>query len=77
MTKKSKKPYNRLALRLLSTMFLPLEKNQQGRRWSADEERAFFIALDKLGKGNWTRIAKEFVPSRTIGEWGIVVRGVG
>ncbi|XP_049349753.1 uncharacterized protein LOC125814335 [Solanum verrucosum] len=39
--------------------------NSKGRRWSDDEQRAFLIGLDKLGKGNWTRIAKEFVPSRT------------
>ncbi|KAL3337260.1 hypothetical protein AABB24_029761 [Solanum stoloniferum] len=37
----------------------------KGKRWSEDEQRAFLIGLDKLGKGNWTRIAKEFVPSRT------------
>ncbi|KAK6789148.1 hypothetical protein RDI58_012947 [Solanum bulbocastanum] len=37
----------------------------KGGRWSEDEQRAFLIGLDKLGKGNWTRIAKEFVPSRT------------
>ncbi|KAK6789151.1 hypothetical protein RDI58_012950 [Solanum bulbocastanum] len=35
----------------------------KGKRWSEDEQRAFLIGLDKLGKGNWTRIAKEFVPS--------------
>ncbi|KAK4715928.1 hypothetical protein R3W88_014266 [Solanum pinnatisectum] len=37
----------------------------KGRRWSEDEQRAFLIGLDKLGKGNWTQIAKEFVPTRT------------
>ncbi|XP_049405293.1 probable transcription factor At5g61620 [Solanum stenotomum] len=37
----------------------------KGKRWSEDEQRAFLIGLDKLGKGNWTRIAKDFVPSRT------------
>ncbi|XP_055806924.1 transcription factor MYBS3-like [Solanum dulcamara] len=39
--------------------------SSKGRRWSEDEHRAFLIGLDKLGKGNWTRIAREFVQSRT------------
>ncbi|KAK6789147.1 hypothetical protein RDI58_012946 [Solanum bulbocastanum] len=39
--------------------------SSKGRRWSEDERRVFLIGLDKLEKGNWTRIAKEFVPTRT------------
>ncbi|XP_055806931.1 probable transcription factor At5g61620 [Solanum dulcamara] len=37
----------------------------KGRRWSEDEHKAFLVGLDKLGKGNWTGIAKHFVSSRT------------
>ncbi|XP_015168973.1 transcription factor MYB1R1-like [Solanum tuberosum] len=42
-----------------------MSRSCKGKRWSEDEQRAFLIGLDKLGKGNWTQIAKEFVPSRT------------
>ncbi|KAH0754240.1 hypothetical protein KY290_024510 [Solanum tuberosum] len=37
----------------------------KGKRWSEDEHRAFLSGLEKLGSGNWTEIAKQFVPSRT------------
>ncbi|XP_055801193.1 transcription factor MYB1R1-like [Solanum dulcamara] len=33
--------------------------------WTNDEHKAFLIGLERLGKPNWTGIAKEFVPSRT------------
>ncbi|CAN4116213.1 unnamed protein product [Withania somnifera] len=39
--------------------------SSKGRRWSEDEQRGFLIGLEKLGKGNWVGIAKDFVPSRT------------
>ncbi|XP_059315386.1 transcription factor MYB1R1-like [Lycium ferocissimum] len=39
--------------------------SSKGRRWSEDDQRAFLIGLDNLGKGNWTDIARDFVPSRT------------
>nr|XP_009802911.1 PREDICTED: myb-like protein J [Nicotiana sylvestris] len=39
--------------------------SNKGTRWSEDEHTAFLIGLEKLGRGNWAGIAKEFVPSRT------------
>ncbi|OIT20606.1 transcription factor myb1r1 [Nicotiana attenuata] len=39
--------------------------SNKGTRWTEDEHRAFLIGLEKLGRGNWAGIAKEFVPSRT------------
>ncbi|XP_070042855.1 probable transcription factor At5g61620 [Nicotiana tomentosiformis] len=39
--------------------------SNKGTRWGEDEHRAFLIGLEKLGRGNWAGIAKEFVPSRT------------
>ena len=38
---------------------------KKGNRWTEDEQRAFLKGLDFHGKGNWTNIAKDFVPSRT------------
>ncbi|KAK4708335.1 hypothetical protein R3W88_029260 [Solanum pinnatisectum] len=40
-------------------------KIKKGNRWTEDEQRAFLKGLDFHGKGNWTNIAKDFVPSRT------------
>ncbi|KAK4715926.1 hypothetical protein R3W88_014264 [Solanum pinnatisectum] len=34
-------------------------------KWSEEEHNSFLIGLDKFGKGNWNRIAKQFVPSRS------------
>ncbi|KAK6789144.1 hypothetical protein RDI58_012943 [Solanum bulbocastanum] len=34
-------------------------------KWSEEEHNSFLIGLDKVGKGNWNRIAKQFVPSRS------------
>nr|XP_004239123.1 transcription factor KUA1 [Solanum lycopersicum] len=48
-----------------STSCCTSRRSSKGGRWSEDEQRAFLIGLDKVGKGNWTRIAKEFVPTRT------------
>ena len=38
---------------------------KKGNRWTEDEQRAFLKGLDFHGKGNWTNIVKNFVPSRT------------
>ncbi|XP_015159699.1 transcription factor MYB1R1-like [Solanum tuberosum] len=40
-------------------------KIKKGNRWTEDEQRAFLKGLNFHGKGNWTNIAKDFVPSRT------------
>ncbi|XP_015075285.1 transcription factor DIVARICATA-like [Solanum pennellii] len=38
---------------------------KKGKRWSEEEHRAFLCGLEELGTGNWSEIAKQFVPSRT------------
>ncbi|KAH0714648.1 hypothetical protein KY284_007553 [Solanum tuberosum] len=40
-------------------------KIKKGNRWTEDEQRAFLKGLDFHGKGNWTKIAKDFLPTRT------------
>ncbi|XP_015057416.1 probable transcription factor At5g61620 [Solanum pennellii] len=45
--------------------FLGKKMIKKGNRWTEDEQRAFLKGLDFHGKGNWTNIAKDFVPSRT------------
>ncbi|XP_049381388.1 probable transcription factor At5g61620 [Solanum stenotomum] len=40
-------------------------KIKKGNRWTEDEQRAFLKGLNFHGKGNWSNIAKDFVPSRT------------
>ncbi|KAK6775776.1 hypothetical protein RDI58_026777 [Solanum bulbocastanum] len=38
---------------------------KKGNPWTEDEQIAFLKGLDFHGKGNWAKIAKDFVPSRT------------
>ena len=45
--------------------FMGKKMIKKGNRWTEDEQRAFLKGLDFHGKGNWTNIAKDFVPSRT------------
>ncbi|KAH0745794.1 hypothetical protein KY285_007451 [Solanum tuberosum] len=40
-------------------------KIKKGNRWTEDEQRAFLKGLVFHGKGSWTNIAKDFVPTRT------------
>ncbi|XP_076929318.1 transcription factor MYBS3-like [Bidens hawaiensis] len=43
------------------------EHNQvqkKGVPWTEDEHRSFLTGLQKLGKGKWTEISKNYVPSR-------------
>ncbi|WMV54456.1 hypothetical protein MTR67_047841 [Solanum verrucosum] len=40
-------------------------KIKKGNRWTEDEHKAFLKGLDFHGKGNWTNIAKYFLPTRT------------
>ncbi|KAG5576073.1 hypothetical protein H5410_056207 [Solanum commersonii] len=40
-------------------------KIKKGNQWREDEQRAFLKGLDFHGKGNWTNIAKDFLPART------------
>ncbi|KAK6775828.1 hypothetical protein RDI58_026829 [Solanum bulbocastanum] len=41
-------------------------KIKKGNRWTEDEHKAFLKGLDFHGKGNWTNIAKDFLPNRTL-----------
>ncbi|KAK4348685.1 hypothetical protein RND71_031440 [Anisodus tanguticus] len=38
---------------------------KKGTSWTEEEHRCFLIGLEKLGKGDWRGISKNYVPSRT------------
>ncbi|CAK9188052.1 unnamed protein product [Ilex paraguariensis] len=40
-------------------------ERKKGTPWTEEEHRAFLIGLEKLGKGDWRGISKNFVPTRT------------
>ncbi|MCD9639576.1 hypothetical protein HAX54_024192 [Datura stramonium] len=40
-------------------------KIKKGSPWTEDEQRAFLKGLEFHGKGNWAKIGKDFLPSRT------------
>ncbi|MCO5601870.1 hypothetical protein L7F22_055996 [Adiantum nelumboides] len=42
-----------------------LRERKKGVPWTEDEHRMFLVGLQKLGKGDWRGIARNFVPSRT------------
>ncbi|KAL2549997.1 putative transcription factor [Forsythia ovata] len=39
-------------------------ERKRGKPWSEEEHRYFLVGLEKLGKGDWKGIAKNYVPSR-------------
>ncbi|KAF5805594.1 putative transcription factor MYB-HB-like family [Helianthus annuus] len=38
---------------------------KKGMPWTEDEHRSFLMGLEKLGRGRWRAISKQYVPSRT------------
>eukprot|EP00250_Pteridium_aquilinum_P011722 c20262_g2_i1 orf=408-1580(+) len=42
-----------------------LRERKKGVPWTEDEHRMFLVGLQKLGKGDWRGISRNFVPSRT------------
>ncbi|MTV28270.1 Myb family transcription factor, partial [Nitriliruptoraceae bacterium ZYF776] len=41
------------------------QERKKGLPWSEDEHRRFLIGLEKLGKGDWRGISRNFVTTRT------------
>nr|XP_043616884.1 probable transcription factor At5g61620 [Erigeron canadensis] len=41
------------------------DHKKKGMPWTEDEHRSFLTGLEKLGKGDWRGISKNYVPTRT------------
>lgn len=50
---------------LMQSSSLNLRERKKGVPWSEDEHRLFLAGLQKLGKGDWRGISRNFVTSRT------------
>ncbi|KAJ9183834.1 hypothetical protein P3X46_007641 [Hevea brasiliensis] len=43
----------------------PIQERKKGVPWTEEEHRAFLIGLERLGKGDWRGISRNYVTSRT------------
>lgn len=50
---------------LMQSFSMNLRERKKGVPWSEDEHRLFLAGLQKLGKGDWRGISRNFVTSRT------------
>ncbi|OAY53898.1 transcription factor KUA1 [Manihot esculenta] len=43
----------------------PVQERKKGTPWTEDEHRTFLIGLERLGKGDWRGISRNYVTTRT------------
>ncbi|KAF1873939.1 hypothetical protein Lal_00013904 [Lupinus albus] len=43
----------------------PTQERKKGVPWTEEEHRAFIFGLEKLGKGDWRGISRNYVPTKT------------
>ncbi|KAL8160844.1 hypothetical protein V2J09_012333 [Rumex salicifolius] len=46
-------------------LLLQSQERKKGAPWTEDEHKAFLIGLEKMGRGDWRGISKNFVTTRT------------
>ncbi|MBA0720132.1 hypothetical protein Golax_007769 [Gossypium laxum] len=61
----SKTPCFELVIVYFKAVYLDFDEVDFGVPWTEEEHRLFLIGLQKLGKGDWRGIARNFVVSRT------------